>query len=148
MNKGFTLVELIAVISILAILVIITTPAYDNISKNIKTRNYNSKQRTIESQTLSYVEKYLKDEVYSGENDNEKKICFTVNFLIQNGIISSDSDKEEYIYNEIENKKYKGDDIYIKVWYDTESLKLKAESIENDPLNANNCVFEGKEYIY
>ena len=48
------------------------------------------------------VEKYLKDEVYNGTNKN---ICFTVNFLIQNGIISSDSETDEYIFNELDIKK-------------------------------------------
>lgn len=125
MNKGFTLVELIAVISILALLVIITTPAYDSISKNINTRNYQSKQNTIKAQTLSYVEKYMKDEVYGGTGSN-KNICFTVEFLIQTGIISSDDDKDEYILNEITNKYFKNEDKYIEVYYDLNSLKLKA----------------------
>ena len=114
MNKGFTLVELIAVVTILALLAIITTPAYDTISKNIKTRNYNSKRSMIETQTLSYVEKYFKDTVYNGDN---KTLCFTVKYLIQNGIISSDSEKEEYIENDITGEKFKAveDNIFIKI---------------------------------
>lgn len=136
MNKGFTLVELIAVIVILALLVVITTPAYDSISKNIKERNYNSKQSTIKSETLSYVEKYLKDEVYNGTNKN---ICFTVNFLIQNGIISSDSETDEYIFNELDNVKFNGENIYIKVWYDTDNLKLKADAAKDEPFDDEEC---------
>lgn len=124
MNKGFTLVELIAVIVILGLLVVITTPAYDSISTNIKTRNYQSKQSTIKSETLSYVEKYLKDEVYDGTNHN---LCFTVNYLIENGIISSDSEKDEYILNEITNKKFQTTEPYIEIYYDVESLKLNAK---------------------
>lgn len=148
MNKGFTLVELIAVIVILALLVVITTPAYDTISSSIKERTYKSKQNTIASETLNYVEKYLKDKVYSGTSDEGKYICFTVNFLIRNGIISSDSDKSEYISNEFENRDYKDEDIYIRVGYDTNLLKLKAESIDKDPFKEEDCTFKGTKYIY
>lgn len=136
MNKGFTLVELIAVIVILALLVVITTPAYDSISKNIKERNYTSKQSTIKSETLSYVEKYLKDEVYNGTNKN---ICFTVNFLIQNGIISSDSETDEYILNNITNKKFESTEKYISVYYDTINLKLKAIMPDKDDGFSPSC---------
>ncbi|MBQ3021249.1 MAG: prepilin-type N-terminal cleavage/methylation domain-containing protein [Bacilli bacterium] len=136
MNKGFTLVELIAVIALLSILVIITTPAYNSISKNIKTKNYESKQNTIEKQTLAYVEKYLKDKVYDGEN---KTLCFSVNYLIQNGIISSDSDKEEYIQNDITNKQFKDETIYVAVSYDIDTLKLKAQLPDNTDVLSVSC---------
>lgn len=138
MNKGFTLVELIAVIVILSILMIITTPAYSSISTNIKTRNYESKKSTIKAQTLSYVEKYMKNDVYDGPSNN-KKICFTVNYLIQNGIISSDSEKDEYIENDITGKKYSGEEKYIEIYYDVDSLKLKANMPKNDDSFSTDC---------
>ena len=122
MNKGFTLVELIAVITTLSLIAIITTPAYDNISNNIKTKNYESKKNTIKAHTLSYVEKYLKNEAYDGKES--KTLCFSVNYLIRNGIISSDSETDEYIENNVTGEKYKNDDIFIKVQYDTINLKL------------------------
>lgn len=138
MNKGFTLVELIAVIVILSILMIITTPAYSSISTNIKTRNYESKKSTIKAQTLSYVEKYMKNDVYDGPSNN-KKICFTVNYLIQNGIISSDNETDEYIENDITGKQYKDTDKYIEIYYDVDSLKLKANMPENNDRFTTSC---------
>lgn len=138
MNKGFTLVELIAVIVILALLMIITTPAYDSISKNIKTRNYESKKSTIKSQTLAYVEKYMKNDIYNGPSDNNK-VCFTVNYLIQNGIISSDSETEEYILNDITNKEFQGTEKYIEIYYDVDSLKLKAKMPDNNDDFTTEC---------
>ena len=112
-RKGFTLVELIA------------TPAYDSISKSIKTRNYESKKNTIKAHTLSYVEKYLKNEVYDGTSTGTKSktLCFSVNYLIRNGIISSDSETDEYIENNVTGEKYRNE-IFIKVIYDTTNLKL------------------------
>ena len=138
MNKGFTLVELISVITILGLLVIITTPAYDTISKNIKTRNYQSKQSTIKSETLAYVEKYMKDKVYDDENDKGKRLCFTVDFLIHNGIIASDSDSKEYILNEVTGDKYLNDTIYLQVFYDYEDLKMK--TFTKDELKDDNTL--------
>lgn len=128
MNKGFTLVELIAVVTILSLIAIITTPAYDSISNNIKTRNYESKKSTIKAHTLSYVEKYLKNEAYDGtrdvaEDEKSKTLCFSVNYLIRNGIISSDSETDEYIENNVTGEKYRNE-IFIKVIYDTTNLKL------------------------
>ena len=131
MNKGFTLVEIIAVIVILSLLIVITTPAYDTISTSIKTRNYESKQNTIASETLNYVEKYMKDEVYGGK-DKSKSICFTVDFLIHNGITSSDSDEEEYILNNETNTRIEGDTNYIKISYNIDTLKLETDFDFND----------------
>jgi len=149
-KKGFTLVELIAVITILGILAIITTPAYDTISKNIKTRNYNSKKSVIEKQVIEYVELYLKDEVYGGidtsGNIKNNVLCFSPQFLIQNGIISSDDNKEEYIENDINKKRYKGTEPYISISYNIlkedgsiGNLKLKATFIDDEGINNINC---------
>lgn len=126
MNKGFTLVELIAVVTILSLIAIITTPAYDSISNNIKTRNYESKKSTIKAHTLSYVEKYLKNEAYDGTSTGTKSktLCFSVNYLIRNGIISSDSETDEYIENNVTGEKYRKDKIFINVYYETGKLKL------------------------
>lgn len=124
-RKGFTLVELIAVITIMSLIAIITTPAYDSISKSIKTRNYESKKNTIKAHTLNYVEKYFKNEVYDGTSTGTKSktLCFSVNYLIKNGIISSDSETDEYIENNVTGEKYRNE-IFIKVIYDTTNLKL------------------------
>lgn len=124
MNKGFTLVELIAVVTILGLIVIITTPAYDSISKNIKTRNYESKKTTIKKATQEFVEKYYKNEAYDGTTS--QTLCFSVNYLIRNGIISSDDEKEEYIKNDITDEKYKDGTTFVKIYYDLDSLKLVA----------------------
>lgn len=130
MNKGFTLVELIAVIAILGLLAVITTPAYGTVSKNIKARNYENKKNTIKYQTISYVDKYYKDKIYDGKNT--KKLCFTVNDLIQKSIISSDSEKEEYIENNETGEKYRGTQNIVYITYDKIKLKLKAVFFEEE----------------
>ena len=42
-NKGFTLPEIIAVLSILALIIVIAIPTYNKISKNMKDNTYDSK---------------------------------------------------------------------------------------------------------
>lgn len=132
MNKGFTLVELIAVVTILSLIAIITTPAYTSISNNIKTKNYESKKNTIKAHTLNYVERYLKDKVYDGTKSNT--LCFSVNYLIRNGIISSDSETDEYIENNITGEKYKGDTPFVKVIYYRNDLKLVAIAKDDEKI--------------
>lgn len=134
-RKGFTLVELIAVITIMSLIAIITTPAYDSISKSIKTRNYESKKNTIKAHTLNYVEKYLKNEAYDGTTS--KILCFSVNYLIRNGIISSDNEKDEYIENNVTGEKYANNTIFVKVKYDINKLKLVGYTLgDNDMPNS------------
>ena len=144
MNKGFTIVELLAVIAILGILVIIVTPTYDTVNNNIRKMNYDSRKNEIKSQTISFIEKYAKDKVYDGTNSNI--LCFTPAFLIQNGIISSDDEKEEYIKNDYTNEQYSGDEnVYIKVLYeinkdDMAKSKLKLYAITIDETTENGYI--------
>ena len=129
-ERGFTLVELIAVIVILGLLAIITTPAYETISNNIKIRNYESKKNVIKKETIEYVEKYLKNETY--DNNTSKTLCFTVDYLIKNGIITSDDEKSEYIENNVTGEKYSGNTNYISVKYDSDNLRLVATTLDEE----------------
>ena len=47
-KKGFTLVELMAVIVVLAIIIAIAVPSYAKIKKNIEEKNYKNKVNLIE----------------------------------------------------------------------------------------------------
>ena len=125
MNKGFTIIELIAVIAILGLLAVIVTPTYDTVSSNIRKRNYESRKSEIKAQVLYFVENYAKDKVYDGSGTT-KYLCFTPDFLIKNGIITSDDNKDEYIKNDYTGEEYRGDDKYIKVFYEISNRKLYA----------------------
>ncbi len=140
-NRGFTLVEVIAVILILSILVIITTPVFTTISKNIRTKNYESKKNTIEKEVLAYAEKYFKDDIYNGTTN--KCYYFSVKYLIQNGIIKSDDAKEEYIENDVTNEKYTNSYYYVVVYYDAANLKLKASANNSASVNSTATSFNG-----
>lgn len=131
MNKGFTLVELISVIAILGLLIVIMVPAYSTINNSVREKNYNSKKLSIKKAVLSYAEKYLKGDIYSG-NNKTNYYYFSVDYLIKNGIYSSDSETEEYIENTFKNEKYYGDTYYIVVYYDNVNFRLIANTIDDE----------------
>ncbi len=85
-KKGFTLVELLAVIILLGILMAIAVPSYLGISKKIKTDMYTSKIKTIEVAAISWA-------------DENKQSCnataynnLTLNDLINGKYLRDDED--------------------------------------------------------
>lgn len=58
-NRGFTLVELLAIIIILGMIVITTYPAVGSIIEHGEEKAYNEQVKRIEESTLSYVSKNI-----------------------------------------------------------------------------------------
>lgn len=54
-KKGFTLVELVIVVAVMAILVAIAIPTVGAVTRNAKVATYNSNAKTIESMIKLYV---------------------------------------------------------------------------------------------
>lgn len=107
-KKGFTLVELLAVIVLLGILVAIAVPSVLGISKKIKENMYEAKVKTIEVAAEAWA-------------DDNKNSCKTLNdksigFLISEGYLKAD-DKEGNIKNPVDNSEIKGKQIsdYINI---------------------------------
>ena len=61
MKKGFTLVELLAVIVVLGLLMTIAIPAVLTVSNNVKKKSYETKIEMIENTAVSYGENNLKE---------------------------------------------------------------------------------------
>lgn len=94
-NKGFTLVEILAVIVILLIIVVIAAP---NMTKEIKRgedANQNVLNQKIENAAHLYAAKYYADAIItcdSSSNINNPCVKFSLNNLEQDGLINlSDS---------------------------------------------------------
>ncbi len=90
-NKGFTLVELMAVIVILAILVTIAVPSAISISNKIKKKMYNTKVEMI----YSAAKMYGQDNLGKFENITEGNCnSITVQDLIEGGYVKKDSETD------------------------------------------------------
>lgn len=140
-NKGFTLVEVISIVVILALILVLTAPTYSTVSDNIKERNWASKKSVIEKQTIEFVNNYMKDDTYyydvsdadgDGTLYENANICFSAGFLIRNGIITSEDEKREIIVNDTISGsagEYTGDTIVIAVSYNETTRKLISYTI-------------------
>ena len=84
MKKGFTLVELLAVIAILSILAIIAVPTYNVVSNRIKQSTYETKVQNIISRAEEYAE-------------NSNRYVFDVGTLIEQGLLESDNEASQYL---------------------------------------------------
>lgn len=71
-NKGFTLIEIVVAIGLLALVGTISTVSFIRISKEAKVREYNNLVSEIESATLAYLTVISKGEE---AEDNEKDIA-------------------------------------------------------------------------
>ena len=88
-KKGFTLVEILTVIAIMAIILLIAIPSTKQISLNIKDNEYDTKVELILSAA----------KIYGGNNQSlfgsEKEIEITVRTLISESLLKSDVSRSE-----------------------------------------------------
>ena len=68
-KKGFTLVELLAVIVLMAILITVAVPGITRIGRSLKVQSFCSKIKIIESAALEYANDY-----YSGKEVAGSKV--------------------------------------------------------------------------
>lgn len=109
-KNGFTLVEILAVLIILALLIALSIPAYINVFNSIKRDNFNAKVTEIETAANKMGEK-IKDEV-----KDAGRTCMNSNIseLIKKGYLLSESEYEDVIYSPTDNTAMLGD---VKVCY-------------------------------
>ena len=89
-KKGFTLVELLAVVVLMAILITVAVPGVMRVSKSLKVQSYCSKIEIIESAALEYANDYfLGKEVSSNEKVTLDNISLMN--LIDLGYLTSDN---------------------------------------------------------
>ena len=114
-NKGFTLVELLAVIVILAIIMIIAAPSMTKeIARNEK-ENKNILNQKIENAAHIYAAKYFVNDLINMNEDTN--INFTLNDLEQDGLIDLKGKCEGLLDKDIKVKESEEDNNFVEYDY-------------------------------
>lgn len=135
-KKGFTIVELLAAISILSILIIIAVPSYNKVSKDTKEASLENKKNAIKSAMLNYANKHLLDEIKPEGNDcsGSGSCCkaYSIDYILENNIYYTDTldeDGKKVEYNPVNNQVLDG---YIEVYFNKSKYILTSQYVEKD----------------
>jgi len=101
MNKGFTLIEVLASIIIISLILVITIPSYLYVYNTVKTSNYNNKLNIVKHRAEDYGET-VKDEIQ--ENGCRQVL---ISDLIKKGYIKSDYNNKNALTNPLDNSDIK-----------------------------------------
>ena len=140
-KKGFTIVELLAVLVVLAVVITIATLSISRILKKNKEKALSAKEEII----LKQAKQYAQDKEEMFENANKRYgnyACFviTVNDLITNGYLDSKDkaifNEEDDVINPVNNESMKNRRIilYIKSKEKPSSVKYNTVGIYNGPV--------------
>ena len=88
-RKGFTLVELLAVIVLMAVLITVAVPGITRIGRSLKVQSYCSKIKIIESAALEYANDYYADKEVTNTNSIDNVSLMD---LINMGYLKGDND--------------------------------------------------------
>ena len=116
-KKGFTLVELLAVIVILGFLMILVIPTYIYIFNGIKRDSLSAKISEIETAAFKYGSS-IKDEI-----KEQRCQSITIDDLIKKGLIESDSNSKNEVIDPTTNKSLKG---IVMICYSNKDLDIVA----------------------
>ena len=87
-NKGYTLVELLAVFVILGIIIMISVPAITGVISSSKSKAYDEQVKILENAARTYMSEHSKDLPDSGSPFN-----VTIDNLKESGLISEEDIK-------------------------------------------------------
>ncbi len=134
-KKGFTLIETLASITIMAVMVVLVAPIVTNTTASVKEQNYESLKNTIIESTINYISisseyEYSLDRIKPEGNDCKDGSC-KVEYTIGTDILDKsiyitnekNSNGELTVYNPVTGKGIRNKKIII--CYDTDSYSLK-----------------------
>lgn len=101
-NKGFTLVELMGVIVVLAIIITIAVPSAISISAKIKNKMYDTKVNMIVSSAKMYGQDNT-DKVSENESCSDSKGKILIQTLVTNGYIKKDDTENKTVIDPRDN---------------------------------------------
>lgn len=121
-KNGFSLIEMLVVIIIIAFLIALLIPGYLTIYTTMRRNTFDNKVNQIEKGALKYGNT-IKDDI-------KKNTCMniTVQELIERGIISSESENKAEIYNPTTGAPLKGN---VVMCYCKSTLDINANYVED-----------------
>lgn len=139
--KGFTLVELLAVIAIMGMLAVIMVPTISGVIEENKTNNSANLKNSIKSSARAYISDNRYEISFGGSctNSTDKRNIIsidntsisdskiTVKLLVNEGYLKSNSND---IINPETNKPIKKEESYIVVTYDCSSKDFEYGKLE------------------
>ena len=121
-NHGFTIIEMLVTIVIIAIILALLIPGYITIYSQIKRNSLDSKISQIEINALKYGSK-IKDDI-----KNNTCMDIHVEDLIKKGYITSDNDTKDIIINPTTGSELNG---IIRMCYCDNKYDINANYAEN-----------------
>lgn len=124
-KKGFTLVELLAVIALLAILSLITTPAIMVVRNKLLKNSLESKINLILSAAEDYASEHIMQIPSDTENCSDYSCCHIVlvKTLISNGYLVGDSQNKEVLINPLSEESLNYEKVCIR--YDNNDVSKR-----------------------
>lgn len=115
-EKGFTLVEMIGVLLVLAVILSVSVPSIINMLDKQAEKKYEDYKKTLFLASETYVERNrdITDGIFNFLDNTGDTACITLNTLIANGYIKSS------LVDPKENKKVTEIDYFIKVTVETD----------------------------
>ncbi len=122
MRKGFTMVELLAVIVIMAMLIVLVIPGFINVYSSMKRQNQQGKISELEASALKYGST-IKDEI---KNAPSSCVNVSIDYLITHSYIMSEKEGSNVIMDPTTNSPLNGD---INLCYCKEKLDITAHYV-------------------
>ena len=120
-KNGFSIVEMLVAIIIVALIIVLLIPAYVTITESVKKNTYVNKVKHLESETLKYANNY-KDDI-----KNNSCIDYTIDEIISKGLVESDEKGKNIINNPVDGSSLSG---VVRVCYCPSVLDISAYYVE------------------
>lgn len=129
-KKGFTMVELLAVIAIMALLAIVIVPNISSMKQTTLKQTYDSRVKQVNiaakewgiDNLVSVPSNVLRDYTNQSECDNDC-VCVSIEELIHTGYLAGDKNQKQTLTNPITNEEM--NNLLVCVRYDTNDINTR-----------------------